>query len=282
MPPLLDTSVESVVYVKPVTESAYLIPLKLKACASLAPRLNQLLCIPQAPFLRFVPGEEYFPFPTLAPLLKLYAKGINQRWGGSMRRCVPSVQGMGCTPQVVGILAHLPLPLPHVNQPPHVVTLLLGPQSSAQLGQRGLAQTHPARNAGVHWGPCLHPAPSPRLRSTSQGTHFCKILGIPRFQDTEKSEPQTHPRRAVEATPPSGPRLPWQRGLPPGPGTHLRLRKRTEDASTRRLHFHPTQNAPRCLRRDVTMDVSSRDLSVLYKQRTPPKGGFLSEARDPE
>lgn len=202
-------------YVKPVTESAYLIPLKLKASASLSPLLNQLLCIPQAPFLRFVPGEEYFPFPILAPLLKLFAKGINQRWGGSMRRCVPSVQGLVCTPQVVGILAHLPLPLPHVNQPPNIVTLLLGPQSSAQLGQRGLAQTHPARNAGVPWGPVstLHRVPGSALRH--KGLIFARSSGSP-DPDTEKMEPQTHPRRAEETTPPSGPRLPWQRGLRSG------------------------------------------------------------------
>ena len=74
--------------------------------------------------------------------------------------------GVGVHPQVVGILAHLPLSLAHVNQPPHVVTLLLGPQSSAQLGQRGLAQTHPARNAGVRWGPVstLHRVPGSALR----------------------------------------------------------------------------------------------------------------------
>lgn len=56
---------------------------------------------------------------------------------------------VGVHNQVVGMLAQLPLSLLHVNQPPHVVTLFLGPQSSAQLGKRGLAQTHPARNAGV-------------------------------------------------------------------------------------------------------------------------------------
>lgn len=56
---------------------------------------------------------------------------------------------VGVHNQVVGMLAQLPLSLLHVNQPPHVVTLFLRPQSSAQLGKRGLAQTHPARNAGV-------------------------------------------------------------------------------------------------------------------------------------
>lgn len=73
---------------------------------------------------------------------------------------------VGVHNQVVGMLAQLPLSLLHVNQPPHVVTLLLGPQSSAQLGKRGLAQTHPARNAGVRWGPVstLHRAPGSVLR----------------------------------------------------------------------------------------------------------------------
>jgi hypothetical protein len=61
-------------------------------------------------------------------------------------------------------------------------------------------------------GPCLHPAPSPRLRSTSQGTHFARSSGSP-YPRTQKTEPQTRPRRAEEATPQSGPRLPWQLGL---------------------------------------------------------------------
>ena len=38
-------------------------------------------------------------------------------------------------------------------------------------------------------GPCLHPAPSPRLRSTSQGTHFARSSGSP-YPRTQKTEPQ--------------------------------------------------------------------------------------------
>lgn len=133
---------------------------------------------------------------------------------------------------------------------------------ASKLCPPGAAWTHtdPSRpQCRSTLGPGLHPAPTPRLGSTSQGTHFARSSGSPDSRVQRKrnlrrapEKPRKPPHRASRGCHGNSASAPASR-------THLRLRKSTEYPRTRKLHSHSTQDAPRCLRRDVTTDVTTRD-----------------------
>lgn len=132
-----------------------------------------------------------------------------------MRRSVPVVQGWCAHP---GGGDTCPPPLSVAPCKPTTPRRYPSPGAS-KLCPLGVAwtRTDPSRpQCRGTLGPGLQPALSPSARLYVTRDSFCKILGILRFQDTEKTAFQTRPRRAAEAILQSGPRLPWQRGLRSG------------------------------------------------------------------
>lgn len=190
-----------------------------------------------------------------------------------MRSCVPDVQGLVCTPRWWGYLPSSPFRCPCKPTTPRRYPS----PGASKLCPPGAAwtRTDPSRpQCRGTLGPGLHPAPTPRLGSTSQGTHLARSSGSPNSRIQRKrnlrpapEEPRKPPHRASLG-------CHGNAASAPASWTRLRLRKSTESPRTRGLHSHSTQDAPRCLRLDVTTDVTHSG-SVLY-QRTLAEGGFTS------
>lgn len=167
-----------------------------------------------------------------------------------MCRCVPVVQGLVCT-----IRWWNTCPPPPSVAPCRPTTPRCYPSPGAvKLCPAGAAwtRTDPSRpQCRGTPGPGLCPATTPRLRFTSQGTHFARSSGSPDSRTQKKTESQTRLRRAPEAIPQSEPRLPWQRGLR-SRFLDIYACARVPGTRTPGLHSHPTQDALRCPRLDVT------------------------------
>lgn len=102
-------------------------------------------------------------------------------------------------------------------------------------------------------GPGLYPDPLASLYVTTGS--FCKMPGNPKAPGGRENGILDPPQRAFLQ---SWPVLPWQRSLHTCFLGTLRMPESAEDAPTKKLYSHSTQNAARCLRHDVATGRAPR------------------------
>lgn len=120
-------------------------------------------------------------------------------------------------------------------------------------------RTDPSRpQYGGTLGPGLHPAPTPGSALRHKGLILQDPWDpqIPGYRENGISDPPqqshgSHPTERASVAMATRPRLRLF--------GHIYACARVEYPRTRRLQSHSTQDAPRCLRHDVTTDVTTRD-----------------------